>query len=344
MKINILILLALFSLGLVSCKTQTSEENNQTPVERPDWVIVVHGGAGNITPERIPPEKEADYKAKLTEALEAGATILDAGGSSLDAVEVAINILEDCPLFNAGKGAVFSADGINELDASIMDGNTMNAGAVASVTTIRHPISAARVVMEKSAHVMLVKEGAEQFAEEQGLEIVDPSWFYTEDRWESLQKAKQRETEKKENLSKRSGTVGCVALDRNGNLAAGTSTGGMTNKKYGRVGDSPIIGAGTYANNNSCAVSATGHGEYFIRNVVAHDISARMLYAGMTLNEASDEVINHILKDQEGSGGIIAIDKNGNISMPFNTSGMFRGYMKPGAEVEVFIFIANDSH
>jgi len=338
MKIKMLLFLAILTLGMVSCKNQASQEKSEVANEKPDWVIVIHGGAGNITPERIPPEKEAEYKVKLAEALDAGAAILDNGGSSLDAVEVAINIMEDCPLFNAGKGAVFSADGINELDASIMDGRTMNAGAVAGVTTIRHPISAARKVMEESAHVMLVKDGAEQFALGQGIEIVDPSWFYTEKRWQSLQKAKQREAEKKADLTKKSGTVGCVALDKHGNLAAGTSTGGMTNKKYGRIGDSPIIGAGTYANNNSCAVSATGHGEYFIRNVVAYDISARMLYANMTLNEASNEVINHVLKEQNGSGGIIAIDNKGNIAMPFNTAGMFRGYMKPGTEAEVFIF------
>jgi len=338
MKIKSLFLLPLFLIGLFSCSNQPLQEKTESSEELPDWVIVVHGGAGNITPERITPEKERDYKTKLTEALEAGAAILKNGGTSLDAVEMTISLMEDCPLFNAGKGAVFSADGINELDASIMDGLTMNAGAVASITTVRHPISAARKVMEASAHVMLVKEGAERFAEEQGLEIVSPTWFYTENRWQSLQKAKQREAEKKDDHTKKSGTVGCVALDKFGNLAAGTSTGGMTNKKYGRVGDSPIIGAGTYANNNSCAVSATGHGEYFIRNVVAHDISARMLYAGMTLNQAAEEVINHVLKEQNGNGGIIAVDKNGNISMPFNTSGMFRGYLKHGAEAEVFIF------
>jgi beta-aspartyl-peptidase (threonine type) len=338
MKIKTLLLLVILSIGLVSCKNQNSSEKNELPLEKPDWVIVIHGGAGNITPESITPEKEADYRTKLTEAIEAGALVLEAGGSSLDAVEVAINIMEDCPLFNAGKGAVFSADGVNELDASIMDGNTLNAGAVAGITNVRHPISAARKVMEESAHVMLVKEGAEQFAGEQGLEIVDPSWFYTEDRWESLQKAKQRETEKKEDLSKKSGTVGCVALDKHGNLAAGTSTGGMTNKKYGRIGDSPIIGAGTYANNNSCAVSATGHGEYFIRNVVAYDISARMLYHGETLEEASDMVINHVLKAQDGSGGVIALDKDGSVSMQFNTTGMFRATVKSGGNADVYIF------
>ncbi len=338
MKIKTLLLLAILSFGLISCNNQHLNENNKLLKETPDWVIVVHGGAGKMTPERIPPEKEAHYKAKLVEAMEAGAAILENGGSSLDAVEMAISIMEDCPLFNAGKGAVFSTEGVNELDASIMDGSTLNAGAVASVTSIRHPIAAARKVMEESVHVMLVKEGAENFALEQGLEIVDPAWFYTENRWESLQKAKQREAERKSDETKKSGTVGCVALDKNGNLAAGTSTGGMTNKKYGRVGDSPIIGAGTYANNNSCAISATGHGEYFIRNVVAYDISARMLYKGKTLEEASNTVINDVLKAQNGSGGIIAVDHEGNIAMPFNTLGMFRSYMKSGGENAVYIF------
>ena len=338
MKINFFSLLIIVATILLSCREQSSEESNTKILAKPEWVIVVHGGAGNITPKRIPPEEEQEYKDKLTEALETGAKILESGGSSLDAVEAAIMIMEDCELFNAGKGAVFNADGINEMDASIMDGQTLNAGAVASVTNIRHPISAARMVMEKSKHVMLVKDGAEKFAEGQGLEIVDPSYFFTERRWESLQKAKKREQEKKKDKTKKSGTVGCVALDKNGNLAAGTSTGGMTNKKYGRVGDSPIIGAGTYANNNSCAVSGTGHGEYFIRNVVAYDISARMLYNGETLEQASNEVINHILKGQNANGGVIALDKNGNISMPFNTTGMFRGYNKSGDKPEVFIF------
>jgi len=337
MKIKAFYLLLIISMSLYSCSNRQSDNENVLG-ERPEWAIVVHGGAGNITHESIPPEKEQEYMDKLKEAIVAGANILDNGGSSLDAVETTIKILEDCPLFNAGKGAVFSADGVNEMDASIMDGSNLNAGAVASVTNIKHPISAARKVMEKSKHVMLVKEGAEIFAEEQGIEIVDPSYFYTEKRWHSLQKAKEREADKKDDKTKKSGTVGCVALDKNENLAAGTSTGGMTNKKYGRVGDSPVIGAGTYANNKSCGISATGHGEYFIRNVVAYDISARMVYGGETLEEAGNNVINKVLKEQNGSGGIIALDKNGNVSMPFNTTGMFRGWMKAGGEAEVLIF------
>jgi len=337
MKSKIYLLFLFVLMGLYSCNNQL-EVDEDIITGRPEWAIVIHGGAGNITHESITPEREQEYRDKLKEAIEAGARVLENGGSSLDAVEITIKILEDCPLFNAGKGAVFSADGVNELDASIMDGTTLNAGAVAGVTNIKHPISAARQVMENSKHVMLVKEGAEKFAEEQGLEIVDPSYFYTEKRWHSLQKAKEREAGRKEDKTKKSGTVGCVALDKNGNLAAGTSTGGMTNKKYGRVGDSPVIGAGTYANNNSCGVSATGHGEYFIRNVVAYDISARMLYLGESLEEASNIVINKVLKEQKGSGGVVAIDKNGNISMPFNTTGMFRALMKPGGKAEVYVF------
>lgn len=332
-----LLAFTLFFLVLVSCsRTHSAKSPGET--QKPDWVIVIHGGAGNINPDEMTAEKERQYRDKLKEALEKGATVLDSGGSSLDAVVAAINILEDSPLFNAGKGAVFNADGVNELDASIMDGKTLNAGAVAGVTTIKNPIDAARLVMEKSGHVMLIKEGAEKFARENGLEMVDPSYFFTENRWNALQEAKKREQQNLENKTKKGGTVGCVALDKQGNLAAGTSTGGMTNKMYGRVGDSPIIGAGTFANNQSCAVSATGHGEFFIRNVVAYDISARMLYQNQTLEQAASEVINNKLKQQGGNGGVIALDKNGNIAMPFNTTGMFRGFCKSGGQPETAIF------
>lgn len=323
-------------LIIVSCNREKSAQPLQE-TQKPEWVIVIHGGAGNLNPDDFTDEKSKPYRDKLIEALEKGASILDGGGSSLDAVVATINILEDSPLFNAGKGAVFNADGVNELDASIMDGKTLNAGAVAGVTTIKNPINAARLVMEKSGHVMLIKDGAEKFALENGLEMVDPSYFFTEKRWKNLQEAKQREQQKLEDQTKKGGTVGCVALDKMGNLAAGTSTGGMTNKKYGRVGDSPIIGAGTYANNQSCAVSATGHGEFFIRNVVAYDISARMLYQNETLQKAADDVINN-LKSQGGNGGVIALDKNGNIAMPFNTTGMFRGFYKAGEKPDASIF------
>ena len=333
------ILLLLLAMGfLTSCQLPDQNEQTQNTSDKPSWAIVIHGGAGNMNPEHFTPEREAEYKAKLAEALQAGADILKAGGPGLDAVEAAIRIMENSPLFNAGKGAVFNAEGVNELDASIMDGKTLNAGAVANVTTIKNPITAARLVMEKSPHVMLIKEGAEKFAAEQGLEMVDLSYFYTESRWKSLQDAKKREAENKPDQTKKSGTVGCVVLDMDGNLAAGTSTGGMTNKKYGRVGDSPVIGAGTYADNYTCAVSATGHGEFFIRNVVAYDIAARMVYRGESLESAANDVINNKLKSLDANGGVIAIDKSGNIAMPFNTTGMFRGYLKPGEKAQTFIF------
>jgi beta-aspartyl-peptidase (threonine type) len=246
-------------------------------------------------------------------------------------------MMEDCPLFNAGKGAVFNAEGKNEMDAAIMDGKTGLAGAVAGVTTIRNPITAARAVMAKSEHVMLAGKGAETFATEQGLAIVSPEYFFTQSRWDAYLKAKAN-ADSIDALDKKHGTVGCVALDKYGNLAAATSTGGMMLKKYGRIGDSPIIGAGTYADNNTCAVSTTGHGEFFIRNVVAYDISALMKYKGLSLIQAANEVIMIKLKNQGGDGGIIAVDKNGNIAMPFNTSGMFRGFIKSGGEMKVAMF------
>ena len=331
------IFIVLLNLLMISCFQQ-----NQKPVgkaaAKAEWAIVIHGGAGKINPDDFTAEKEKACREKLTEALETGGNILKNGGTSLDAVEATIKILEDSPLFNAGKGAVFNADGQNELDAAIMDGKTMKAGAVASVKTIKNPISAARKVMENSPHVLLVKEGAEEFAKGQGLEIVDPSYFFTQERWDALQKAKQRELEQKPDETKKGGTVGAVALDKSGNLAAGTSTGGMTNKKYGRVGDSPIIGAGTYANNETCGISATGHGEYFITNVVAYDISARMQYLGESLDSAANYVVNSKLKSQNASGGLVAMDKNGNISMPFNSDGMFRGLLKADEKPQVYIF------
>jgi beta-aspartyl-peptidase (threonine type) len=337
MKNTFLIFIVLFELLMISCVQQ-----NQKPVEKAvakaEWAIVIHGGAGKINPDDFTAEKEKACREKLTEALETGGNILKSGGTSLDAVEATIRILEDSPLFNAGKGAVFNADGQNELDAAIMDGKTMKAGAVANVKTIKNPISAARKVMENSPHVMLIKEGAEKFASEQGLEIVDPSWFFTQERWDALQKARLRELEQKPDETKKGGTVGAVALDKSGNLAAGTSTGGMTNKKYGRVGDSPIIGAGTYANNATCGISATGHGEYFITNVVAYDISARMQYLGESLDNAANYVVNSKLKSQNASGGLVAMDKNGNISMPFNSDGMFRGFLKAEEKPQVYIF------
>lgn len=318
----------IFSLiFMISC----SEQNYKNS----EFGLVIHGGAGSVVKGKFTQEEEKEYEAKLKEALETGYKILSDGGSSIDAVEKVINILEDSPLFNAGKGAVFTANGINELDASIMDGKTLNAGAAARLTHVKNPISLVRKIMEVSQHVMLVGDGAEIFADQNGIELVDSSYFYTEKRWNDLQRiqAEERVKKNKDNASLyeypdyKFGTVGCAALDKNGNLAAGTSTGGMTNKKYGRVGDSPIIGAGTYANNNTCAVSGTGHGEFFIRGTVAHDVSALMEYKGISLKDAAGDVINRKLSSLGGTGGIIAIDKNGNVAMPFNTKGMFRGYV-----------------
>ncbi|MFO7999266.1 MAG: isoaspartyl peptidase/L-asparaginase [Bacteroidales bacterium] len=311
----------------------------QAGVSQTDYALVIHGGAGNIARESISPEQEREYHEKLQEALLAGEELLKNGGTSLDAVEAAIRILEDSPLFNAGRGAVFTSEGNNELDASIMCGATLNAGAVAGITTLRHPVSAARKVMEVSPHVMLIGKGAEQFGYEQGLEVVDPSWFFDQRRWEQYREFLRRQQMRGAiDSNDKMGTVGAVALDTHGNLAAATSTGGMTGKQYGRVGDVPVIGAGTYANNATCAVSATGHGEFFIRYVVSHEISSLMRYRGASLDEAAGELINQTLKDAGGNGGVIAIDHQGNISMPFNTTAMFRGYIKSDGSRLVKIF------
>ena len=292
--------------------------------------LVIHGGAGTITRENMSTEKEAEYISKLTAALKTGYAILENGGSGLDAVEATIKVMEDSPLFNAGKGAVFTGAGTNELDASIMDGATLQGGAVAGVKTVKNPISAARKVMEKTWHVLLAGEGADAFAKEQGLDIVDNSYFHTEHRFKSLIKAKEKEMEKH-------GTVGCVALDKKGSLAAGTSTGGLTNKRWGRVGDSPIIGAGTYASNETCAVSATGQGEYFIRGSVAFDIAAQMDYEKKSVQTAAQAVIDK-LTERGGTGGVIVMDSKGNIAMPFNTEGMYRGFYLNDGELTVKIY------
>ena len=297
-------------------------------------MLVIHGGAGTIRRSSMTGDMESQYKSALEQSLRTGHAVLARGGSSLDAVEAAIRVLEDNPLFNAGKGAVFTHEGRNELDASIMDGKTRKAGAVAGVTIIRNPISAARAVMDKSPHVMMVGRGAELFATKMGLEVVDPSYFWTERRWKALQIELQEEQKEAAPRSaidtpeeKKFGTVGAVALDRSGNLASGTSTGGMTNKQFGRVGDSPIIGAGNYAENESCAVSATGHGEFFIRWTVAYDIAAMMKYRGLTVQQAAEEVINRKLKAVEGEGGVIALDAKGDFATTFNTEGMYRGWI-----------------
>lgn len=296
----------------------------------PEYLLVIHGGAGGITRENLPDTLVQRYYNELRAALIIGHRILDGGGTSLDAVESVVRYLEDCPLFNAGRGAVFTWDGRNELDASIMDGATGKAGAVAGVTTVKNPITAARAVMEKSPHVMLAGRGAELFASEQNLEIVDPSWFFTEERYQGYLKAKER--------FDKSGTVGAVALDKDGNLAAATSTGGMTLKRYGRIGDSPVIGAGTFADNNSCAVSCTGHGEYFIRNAVAYDMAAQMKYLGISVKKAAHDILHQKLESQGGTGGLIAIDKDGNYTMDFNTVGMYRGVLYPDGTTKVMIF------
>jgi beta-aspartyl-peptidase (threonine type) len=321
------------------------------------WAIVVHGGAGVIERASMSPQMEAAYRASMKQALEAGAKVLDGGGSSLDAVGATIRILEDDPLFNAGRGAVFAADGTNQLDSAIMDGATLRAGAVADVTRTRHPISLARAVMEKSPHVFLVGPGADAFSVYAGLEQVDPSFFFTERRWQSLIKQLQKEglpipprpagappppaaplAELEPPEAHEFGTVGVVALDRAGNIAAGTSTGGTQAKRWGRVGDSPIIGAGTYASNQSCAVSATGTGEYFIRLTVAREVCALVQYKSMKLQQAADEVIHKQLVALHGDGGVIAIAPDGQMAWSFNTPGMFRARLAEGGKIEVHIY------
>ena len=301
-------------------------------------MFVMHGGAGTITRQSMTPEAEKQYREKLEEALRTGHAILAKGGTSLDAVEASIRILEDSPLFNAGKGAVFTHEGRNELDAAIMDGMTKKAGAVAGVTIVKNPISAARAVMDKSPHVMMAGKGAELFATTVGLEIVDPSYFWTEKRWKALQEDLVKENQPQANPEKHFGTVGAVALDSHGNLAAGTSTGGTTNKRFGRIGDSPIIGAGTYAENESVAVSCTGTGEYFIRWTVAHDIAALYKYRGLSVQQAGDEVIHKKLEPVGGDGGAIILDSKGNFAMPFNTEGMYRGWIGADGVPHVLIY------
>jgi beta-aspartyl-peptidase (threonine type) len=309
-------------------------------------MLVVHGGAGTILRKDMTPAEDSAYRAAITAAIRAGYDVLSTGGTSVDAVTAVVIALEDSPLFNAGKGAVFTNAGTNELDAAIMDGRTLRAGAVTGVTHIRNPITLARLVMEKSRHVMLDGAGAEAFAELHGMPMVPQDYFFTQRRWDDLRKVQAAEETSglagmeamRRQLNEHHGTVGAVALDVHGDLAAGTSTGGLTNKRWGRIGDSPIIGAGTYANNASCAVSATGTGEYFIRNVVAHDIGARVQYAGQSLENAADAVVMRELVAQHGDGGVIAVDKDGNIAMPFNTEGMYRGYVVPSGMITVKIY------
>ncbi|MFK7798603.1 MAG: isoaspartyl peptidase/L-asparaginase family protein [Aureispira sp.] len=346
---------------IVASKNATTGE--RTGLYTNSFGLVIHAGAGFLKKENVSDSMEAVYKAKLTEAITAGHQVLEQGGTSLDAVTTCINIMEDCPLFNAGKGAVFTHEGTNELDASIMEGSTLNAGAVAGVKRVKNPINLAAEVLQNSKHVLLTGKGAEEFAQERGVELVDPSYFYTPALYKTLQNVIKREEKKKakqqqkegvqtgsldldayENpfiKSAKFGTVGCVALDKNGNLAAGTSTGGMTNKRWNRIGDSPIIGAGTYANNATCGVSCTGTGEYFMRSLVAYDISALMDYKGSTLKEATEEVIQRKLKELGGLGGVIALDKDGNVSMDFNTPGMHRAFMDDQGNLTIGLYQEN---
>jgi beta-aspartyl-peptidase (threonine type) len=340
----------LLSCSFLLCMTAVAQAPHK-------WAVVLHGGAGVIERKNMDPKTEAAYRASIHAALEKAADTLDKGGSALDAVEAAIRMMEDDPLFNAGRGAVFTATGKNELDAAIMDGSNLKAGAVAGVTRTRHPISLARAVMEKSLHVMLVGTGADEFAASHGLEMVDPGFFFTERRWQGLVKELQREgkpipprpagappapgkpvAEIGPPDAHKFGTVGVVALDKQGNIAAGTSTGGLTAKMWGRVGDSPIIGAGTYADNRSCAVSGTGTGEYFIRLTVARTICALVQYKGVGLQAAADEVIQHQLTEMKGDGGVIAIDTKGDMVWSFNTPGMYRARVAEGGKPEIEMY------
>jgi len=363
--LSILLIFVFFVLSVPAQKGSFEGIKQLQSPQTPRLGFIIHGGAGVIKKGTLSPEKEAEYRKKLEEAVLAGYKALQDGKTSLDAVEIAIRILEDSPLFNAGKGAVFTNDGKNELDASIMNGKTLAAGAVAGLHKVKNPITLARAVMEKSEHVMMTGDGAEKFAKEQNIELVPEKYFFTQERWDALQKILKEEKEAKEkkkgtvseNLTddfllrnplyaqmtqterlpqNRFGTVGAVALDKDGNIAAGTSTGGMTNKKYGRVGDAPIIGAGTYANNNTCGVSATGWGEYFIRIGVARDISALMEYRALNIQQSADLVMKKV-GNLGGDGGVVAMDKFGNMAISFNSEGMYRAYInaegKPVVEI-----------
>lgn len=323
-KNHLLYLAGLFFLLVTACNQQVQKE--RAPVE---YALVIHGGAGNINRNMLSPADTQAYYSKMGEALDTGLKDLASGASSVEVVEKVVSIMEDSPLFNAGKGAVFNHEGINELDASIMEGAGKNAGAVAGVRTVKNPIKAARKVMEVSEHVFLSGEGADRFAAEQGLEIVPPSYFYTDKAYNSLQKALEKE---------KFGTVGCVALDKNGLICAGTSTGGRTNKKYGRIGDAPVIGAGTYASNEGCGVSATGHGEYFIRFTVAREISALMEYKDLDAQVAASHMIHKVLKPAGGEGGVVCLDPEGRYAMEFNTLAMFRAYANSKGERVIAIW------
>lgn len=350
-------IIGLFLVFGQGCSPKSNEKEilEKEPLAQQDslkgFALAIHGGAGTIKRENLTPEQEKEYRQKLEEALNAGFEVLENGGEATLAVIAAVQVMEDSPLFNAGRGAVFTHDGRNEMDAAIMDGRDRNAGAVAELTIVKSPIQAAYQVMINSPHVFMVGRGAEQFAREQNLEIVDPGYFRDEKRYQQLMKIRETEKQQLDHSSirlleledpyfndRKYGTVGAVALDQHGNIAAATSTGGMTNKRYGRVGDVPVIGAGTYADNATCAVSATGHGEFFIRNVVAHEIASIMRYGNKSLSEAADEVVMEQLVEMDGSGGVISIDRFGNIAMPFNSAGMYRGYIRQKGEAKTFIY------
>ncbi len=332
------LLIALLMVGLPAFLNSLQPEAHEAS-DTARVVLAIHGGAGTISRDRMTPEREQRYRAVLREALEAGYQVLQEGGTSLDAVVAAIRVLEDSPLFNAGRGAVLTNEGTAELDASIMDGRTLQAGAVAGVKTVKNPILLARQVMEASPHVMLVGRGAETFAQEQGLEQVPNEYFILPHRREQLRRMRERGMGAVPELKEHTyGTVGAVALDRYGNLAAGTSTGGIMGKRFGRVGDSPIIGAGTYADNAACAISATGQGEYFIRAAIAHEIVALMKYAGLTVEQAAAAAIHGTLTRMGGRGGVIALDRNGRLAMVFNTPGMYRGYVDEHGHITIQIY------
>lgn len=345
MKFQVLLIVCILLGACVESNQDTAvsepgdAEQNEVG-QAPDWALVVHGGAGYFDSESYTDEEDKAYRDRLRAALDAGEEILAAGGSSTDAVVSAIKVLEDSPLFNAGKGAVFTSEGINEMDASIMRGADLNCGAVTGIQRVQNPIEAAHAVMNNSEHVFFSGSGATAFAEDQGLTMVDSSYFYSEKSWNRYLKIKQEEDSRTSSLwpDAKFGTVGCVALDKQGNIAAGTSTGGMTFKRNGRIGDSPVVSAGTYADNQSAAISCTGHGEYFIRAAVAHDICARVEHGGQSLEDAANAVVMDKLVQMKGEGGIIGIDRQGNVAMTFNSAGMFRAYRKSTGEEAVKMY------
>jgi len=330
----------LLSALLLAACAQSGDQASGPPVAGPeakasvDWALAIHGGAGVIS-KTLEAERREEYLATLREALGLGRDRLAAGDPSLDVVEAVIQVLEDSPLFNAGKGAVFTHEGTNELDAAIMDGRNLACGSVAGLETVKSPIHLARLVMERSPHVFMAGAGAEQFATEMGVERVEPDYFFTERRWQQLQDALAGKDDDGKNGTDEHGTVGAVALDRDGNLAAATSTGGLTDKRFGRIGDVPVIGAGTYASNRTAAISCTGQGEEFIRHDVAHDISALIEYRGMSVGDAARTVIGKL---RPGDGGVIAVGHDGSIALVFNSEGMFRGAADAGGRFEVAIW------